>query len=323
MIELFANFSPFLILGVAAIFVLGLGLVLFAISSSSKRSNKLSDRLDQIVAPIPQVANKPVEDQIIGREITGSLLSRTLVNWFNRVLRSLGRFTPAKSIADLEHKLGIAGNPNNLNARKFYALRFLFLFAGIFMAYFINRDLRALNMTTLLLGVMIVFLFYALPVVWLSGRARSRQEEIQRGLPDALDMLAVCASAGLGFDQSLQKISDYWETELGQEFKTVTTEIELGASRAEALRNMSNRLDVKDLTQFIVIITQAEKIGMSYADVLQSQATQMRILRQHRIREAVNKLPAKMIMPLALLIFPAILAVILVPLIPTLMGVFQ
>jgi len=77
--------------------------------------------------------------------------------------------------------------------------------------------------------------------------------------------------------------------------------------------NMSNRLRVDDLTNFITIIVQAEKIGMSYADVLHSQAQQMRIMRQYRAKEIANRLPAKMIIPLALFIFPAIVIVILAP----------
>lgn len=322
MIEFLTNSSLLVVLVIVIASILGLGLVIFAVFSLFKGRDNVSSRLEQIEAPIPQTTNT-LEAQIIGREISGSLVSRTLVNWGNQILRFLGKFTPANSIADLEHKLDIAGNPNNLQARQFYALRFLLLLGGIFIAFFLNRDLSTINSTTLLLSILVIFLFYALPEVWLKGRIRTRQEEIQRGLPDALDMLAVCASAGLGFDQSLQKISNYWDTELGNEFKIVTTEMELGTSRSVALKNMSNRLDVNDLTQFIAIITQAEKIGMSYADVLESQAMQMRIMRQHRVREVVNKLPAKMIIPLALLIFPAILAVILVPLIPTLMGIFQ
>jgi tight adherence protein C len=98
--------------------------------------------------------------------------------------------------------------------------------------------------------------------------------------------------------------------------------MEMGVSRSTALKDMSKRLDVDDLSQFIAIIIQAEMIGMSYADVLQSQALQMRVLRQFRAREIANKLPAKMIIPLATCIFPAILAVILGPAIPTLMDIF-
>jgi tight adherence protein C len=85
---------------------------------------------------------------------------------------------------------------------------------------------------------------------------------------------------------------------------------------------MSSRLDVDDLSQFVAIIVQAEKIGMSYSDVLHSQALQLRVQRQYRAREIANKLPGKMIMPIALLIFPAMLAVILGPSIPILLNLF-
>jgi tight adherence protein C len=135
-------------------------------------------------------------------------------------------------------------------------------------------------------------------------------------------MLSVCASAGLGFDQSLKKISEYWDTELGHELKRVIEEMEMGVSRADALKNLSSRLDVEDLSRFVAILVQAERIGMSYADVLHSQALQMRVLRQLRTREIANKLPAKMILPLVLFIFPAMIAVILGPSIPVLMNIF-
>jgi len=135
-------------------------------------------------------------------------------------------------------------------------------------------------------------------------------------------MLSVCAAAGLGFDQSLQKISDYWETDLGKEFKRTLNEMEMGVSRTTALTNMSNRLDVDDLTSFITIIIQAEQMGMSYADVLHSQAMQLRVMRQYRAREIANKLPAKMIIPLALFIFPAIIIVILSPVFPRILNIF-
>ena len=96
----------------------------------------------------------------------------------------------------------------------------------------------------------------------------------------------------------------------------------MGVSRTTALTNMSDRLDVDDLTSFITIIIQAELMGMSYADVLHSQAMQLRVMRQYRAREMANKLPAKMIIPLALFIFPAIIIVILGPVFPRILNIF-
>jgi len=302
--------------------LLGLGLAGYGISVWLKRAKTITTRLDHYVAaPVVTTSTLPAR-QIIPREISGSLLNRTIIKWFNKILHFLGRFTPEKMAVDLEHKLTIAGHPANLHAANFYALRFLLLVSGIILALLINRDFRNIDRTSLLLGGLTIGLSVIFPGVWLKGKVRSRQFEISRGLPDALDMLSVCASAGLGFDQSIQKISGYWETEFGRELRQVTQEMEMGLSRSEALRNMSDRLDVDDLSRFIAIIIQAEKIGMSYAEVLHSQALQMRVLRQYRARETANKLPAKMIVPVALFIFPALIAVIIGPAIPILMNLF-
>ena len=312
--------SVLLVGAVAIVFMLSVFIFLMVIWF--KKGSRISSRMDQYVAPEAPTAEKTNDTIIIPREIEGSLFSRTIKNWFNKLIQFLARFTPENMAQEMERKLTIAGNPNNLHAGEFYAIRFVVVFAGIVLAIFINRDFQNLENTNLLLGVLSVFIAYFLPDVWLKGKMRARQDEIRRGLPDALDMLSVCASAGLGFDQSLQKISSYWDTELGTELRRVTQDIEMGVSRSEALRNMSNRLDVDDLTRFIAIIIQAEKIGMGYAEVLHSQAAQLRILRQFRAREIANKLPGKMIIPLAIFIFPAMIAVILGPAIPTLFGIF-
>jgi tight adherence protein C len=302
--------------------VIGLAVAIFGMRTWLKKGNKVTSRLATFVAPEVQPNVNAFGGEIIPRELSGSLFSRTLMSWFKAVLQFIGSKTPAKLAVELDHKLEIAGNPYNMHSGEFYAFQFLLLLGGISLAFFINRDFKNINLTSVMMGLFVVFLCLLIPNSWLNGLIRTKQDDIRRGLPDALDMLSVCASAGLGFDQSLQKISDYWDTTLGLEFKRVTHEIEMGVSRGVALKNMSERLDVEDLTRFIAIIIQAEKVGMSYADVLHSQAIQMRVLRQYRAREIANKLPAKMILPLALLIFPALLAVILGPVIPTLFNLF-
>jgi len=312
----------FLILQAVIVAILGIGLAIYGISTWLKRKNKISTRLDQFVAPEIQPDSIPTVSKIIPREISGSLFSRTIISWINKFLYFTGRFTPKKIAIDMDHKLTIAGNPSNLHAGGFFAIRFLVFLAGIILAFLVNRDFKNIDKTSVLYGILGIGMCLAVPVVWLNGRVRSRQDDIRRELPDALDMLSVCASAGLGFDQSMQKISSYWDTELGLEFKHVTHEMEMGVSRAVSLKNMSNRLDVDDLSQFIAITIQAEKIGMSYADVLHSQALQLRVLRQLRAREIANQLPGKMIIPVVIFIFPAMLAVILGPAIPLLMGLF-
>ena len=303
--------------------VLGLSLLIFGFRSWFTKGSKFSTRLNQFVAAeIPQT-NVNNERTIIPREISGSLLNRTFFSWFRKLIHLLGRSTPNTLAVELEHKLTVAGTPFNLHAAEFFALRFVSISAGFLLAIYINRDIKNLNLNSIFFGLLVLVFLSVLPDVWLRGRIRSRQNELSRGLPDALDMLSVCASAGLGFDQSLQKISAYWDTELGREFHRVTQEMEMGVSRVAALKNMSERVDVNDISQFIAISIQAEKIGMSYAEVLRSQALQMRELRRFRAREIANKLPGKMIIPIVLFIFPSIMAVILGPAIPQVLNLLD
>ncbi len=318
------NDQSYIILGVVG-GVFGLAIAIYGILSGIMGKNKMSSRIDQFVTSdgLPQdYQGDQTKSQFVPREISGSLFSRTIISWIKNILNFFGKFTPAKQAAEIEHLLEIAGNPGNLRAGDFYAIRFLLLIASFVVAFLINRDFQNIDRQTLLFGAGVIVIALLIPNYWLKGKARKRQDEIRRGLPDALDMLSVCASAGLGFDQSMQKISSYWETELGREIKRTTQEMEMGISRAVALRNLSNRLNVDDLTRFVALIIQAERVGMSYADVLHSQADQMRVQRMYRARELANKLPGKVILPIGIFIFPAIIAVILGPAIPTLMNIF-
>jgi tight adherence protein C len=146
---------------------------------------------------------------------------------------------------------------------------------------------------------------------------------IRRGLPDALDMLSVCAIAGLGFDQSMRRVSEHWDTPISNEFGRVVAEMEMGVSRREALRSMAERLNVSELSSFVSVIIQSEQLGMSIADTLHAQAEQMRIERRFRAQEIARTIPIKMLIPLAFLIFPALMAIIIGPAVPALIELFQ
>ena len=314
--------QTYLLIGMTA-GILVIGLIVFIIVRSMSKRNKISSRMDEFVAiDALHTEGTSKSRQIVQREISGSLFSRTIASWLERVIQFLGKFTPDRMSKEMEHKLMIAGNPANLNGQKLFAIRIVLMLIGVIVAFLLNSDFQNIDNISLLMGGGILFLCVFFPSIWLSGQARNRQDEVRRALPDALDMLSVCASAGLGFDQSLQKISTYWDTELGREIKRTIQEMEMGITRSEALRNLSQRLEVNDLSQFVAIITQAEKIGMSYADVLTSQANQLRIMRQVRAREMANKLPAKIIIPVLLFIFPALIAVIMGPIVPIFMNLF-
>jgi len=325
MSDLLNNSTLLIVIFATVLGLLGFLVVIAGAMLFKRTEGGVSRRVQDFVTDQGSKRSEPAVKarQLLPRDINGSLMSRTISPFFKKIVDYFGRFTPVSSVEKTNHELSIAGNPMNMRAQQFYGVRVLILFIGIALAVWINWNHIPFDNTRLLMGALILAVALLLPLMWLRSEVRKAQDEIRRNLPDALDMLSVCASAGLGFDQSLQKITEYWPTALGKELRRVTQEMEMGVSRSQALRNMSDRLGVDELSSFIAIIIQAEEMGMSFADVLHSQADQMRILRQYRAKEIANKMPAKMIIPLAVFIFPALIAVILGPVIPTLMDAFK
>jgi hypothetical protein len=147
----------------------------------------------------------------------------------------------------------------------------------------------------------------------LSSRITRRQKEIRKAMPDALDLLTICVEAGLGFDAAMQKVFEKWDNELARAFGRVIREIQLGKLRREALRDMATRLGVEEMTSFVAAVIQSEQLGVSMAHVLRIQSDQMRVRRRQMAEEEAHKAPIKMLIPMALLIFPSICIVLMTP----------
>lgn len=295
-----------------------LGVTFLAYSGSFLDAHQVSQRIETFV----------IEDQSERRsremgarriDFSESLLNRTIIPLFSRFFSALGRFTPAQSIDKINRDLALAGVAF-LKAQQYYAVRMLLM--GLGLAWFVFDYFRNPNMDTLMRSTAVVIVMFIVPVLWLRMKVARRQEEIRRSIPDALDMLSISTAAGLGFDQSLMKVSQFFKSAAAEEFARVVSEIEVGVSRQDALRNFSNRVGISEIASFVAVIIQSEILGMSIADVLHAQAEQMRIQRQYRAKELAQRLPVKMMVPLALLILPALLAVLLGPTIPALLDIF-
>ncbi len=313
--QLIFQISISMVLGIA-------GLVILILGARWLTSGSFSKRLVQYVeVPMDDTQRRANAVRMQSRIITGSFFSRTFIPAVRSVGRFFGRVTPRGAIEGLEQKLLVAGNPLGLGAKEFYGISLVSAFLGVYLAFMIIR--RGTEMINVVLSILILILLYFFPKVWLQSRVTRRQNGVRKGLADALDMLSVCATAGLGFDQSLQRVSEYWDTPIGHEFGRIVSEMEMGLSRRDALRNLSDRLEIREISSFVALILQTEQLGMSISDTLHAQADQMRIERRFRAQEQAQKAPIKMLIPMALLIFPALLAVILGPAIPTLMEVFR
>jgi tight adherence protein C len=169
---------------------------------------------------------------------------------------------------------------------------------------------------TLIFSIYFGVMGYILPSWSVGRRVRGRQKEMQKALPDALDMLVVSVEAGLGLNQALVRVSEEiyrLSPVLSEQLALVNLEIRAGTSREEALRNLGERTGLQDISSLVGMLIQTERFGTSVAQALRVHADTMRTKRRQRAEEAAAKTTIKMIFPLVFCIFPALFVVILGP----------
>ncbi len=306
---------------VLAIFLAGTGVVLLGIGLRWYAAHRFDERMRGLIGDDQtEPDEKSVSRSLLlqNRDLTGSFVQRVIIPPVRKILNILGQLSPAGTVESLRTQLIIAGTPLGLGPREFFSIRIIFVAAGLVLFIFFFQ--LGLNQINLITGLALLFFCFYSPLLWLRGRVRYRQNLIRLGLPDALDLLTVCSSAGLGFDQSLQRVSEHLKTPVAIELGRVTAEMDMGLSRKEALKNLADRLQVNELTSFVSFIIQSDQLGMSISDTLLAQADQMRMDRRFRAQEQAQRIPTKMLFPMVLLIFPALLAIILGPAMPRLLG---
>ena len=158
-----------------------------------------------------------------------------------------------------------------------------------------------------------MFIGYYLPEWVLRSRSGKRQGAMRRALPDALDLLSITVEAGLGFDAAVSRVSKQAGGPLGEELYRVLQEMQIGKSRADALRDLGERTTIPELKSFVLAMIQADIFGISIAKVLHVQANEMRVKRRQRAEEKAQKVPVKIVFPLLTCIFPSLLVVLLGP----------
>ncbi len=157
---------------------------------------------------------------------------------------------------------------------------------------------------------------FFLPNLIVRLQEKKRRDEIRQYLPDAIDLLEVCVTSGIGLDMAWNMVAEeigHVSAVLGNAMDLSNFEMHLGASRTQAMRNMAMRTGADQLSSLAAILVQSERFGTSVATALQEFASWMREERHMRAEEAAEKLPMKLLFPMALFIFPAIMVVALGP----------
>lgn len=298
------------------IYILG-GLVLvgaIAVVIVSLRRNDQGDDSDPLQARLAEFIQRGDVSSLEEIELSQPFSERVLVPIVRKIAEFSVRFTPQKAIQNVTKMMELAGNPWPIDAPTFFAIRFVLaiVFGGLAIAYLLISPPVDSSKNLLYIGGA-AFLGSFMPASMLTSKIKKRQTEVRKAMPDALDLLTICVEAGLGFEAAMSKVAEKWDNELALAFSRTLREIQLGKVRRDSLKDMSDRLGIAEMTSFVAAIIQSEQLGVSMAKVLRIQADQMRMKRRQAAEEQAQKAPIKMIIPMALLIFPSIMIIILVP----------
>jgi len=167
-----------------------------------------------------------------------------------------------------------------------------------------------------LMAVWAALMGYVAPTFIVRSRITKRQKQMQKALPDALDLLVVCVEAGLGLNQAMVRVAEEIERVspvLSEQVGLVNLEIRAGTPRDVAFRNLGDRTGVQDIKSLMAMLIQTDRFGTSIAQALRTHADTMRTKRRQRAEEAAAKTTIKLVFPLVLFIFPALFVIILGP----------
>jgi tight adherence protein C len=225
------------------------------------------------------------------------------------ILVSLGRrYTPAGYVESTRKKLSSLGYRGDRSMDRFLAFR-----VGTVVAIPVTTLALSALKVSLLATLLVAAALLIGPDAVLSRKVGERQTEIQRTLPDILDLLTISVEAGLGFEQALDRTITSIPGALSDEFARMLGEVRTGAGRATAMRALEQRVDVEEVSAFALAIVQADTFGVSISRVLRAQAEEMRLKRRQLAQVKAQKAPVKMMIPMVFCIFPALFVIVLGP----------
>ena len=301
--------------------VLGVLLVLVAILlvASATTSDAEASGVGKSLAVLQAMTSAPKEltdeiDRPFSERVWEPLQARTL---------GLGRrLSGADSAERIRRKLDLAGNPPGWTVDRVTSGKIVGAVAGLVVALLFSLMLGAGTPVRIavVLGGLVVGFFG--PNLYLYQKAYDRSLQIQRDLPDAIDLMTISVESGLGFDAAVQQVSRNTDGPLADEFSRVLREMQIGQGRSEALRSMAERTNVDDLKSFVSAMVQADSFGVPVGQVLRVQSSEMRVKRRQRAEEKAQQVPVKITVPLIFCILPCLFVAVMGPAVISIMDSF-
>ena len=303
------------------LFIMGVLLVFTALGllGSAMRNAAPSSGVARSIELIEAMTTAPSE---LTKDLDKSFGERVLIPLQNRFSGIGRRLSGADSAERIRRKLDLAGNPPGWSVDRVMSGKVVGAIAGFVGGVLFSFMLGGFAIKLVVIAGATVAGFFA-PSMYLYQRTYDRSKRMQRELPDAIDLLTISVESGLGFDAALQQVAHNTEGPLAEEFSRVLREMQIGSSRSEALRALSERTNLMELRSFVSAMVQADAFGIPIANVLRVQSSEMRVKRRQRAEEKAQQVPVKMTIPLIFCILPSLFIVIMGPAVIQVMDSFS
>ncbi|CAN5694428.1 type II secretion system F family protein [soil metagenome] len=306
----------------AAFGVAGIGAIAAGVAGNGaeRRGSSATAYLRSLDGVDDGEGGQPLDD--FSRRLSQPFLDRILSPAIGKLVATVTSVTPSDHRVRIRTKLAQAGLDLRRRPEEIIAAQV----AGAVIGFLLGIAVLLSGSFSPLLGILATALLLALgafaPMAWLSRKVDERMQAIRADLPDTLDLLAISVEAGVGLEGAMAVVTDRFDSPLAEEIGRTLQEMGLGLTRRDALSNLKQRSQVPELSSFVGALIQADALGMPLGRVLKVQATEMRSKRRQWARERAAKLPVKILFPLVLCIFPAVMVVVLGPAISQLKGAF-
>lgn len=252
-------------------------------------------RLATVLEPLPGQADKP----------RGTL----------QAVSKLGKMM-SKPSSSLRQELAMAGLHGDAAAPVYMGAKFLLLFVGVAASVLLGTMVEIDWPFKVAATIVLAGILFFVPNMVVGSMLSKRQNEVREHLPDAIDLLEICVSSGMGMETAWNLVGDEFRQVspvLADEITLTNLEIHLGVPRATAMRHMAARTGADELGSLVAILIQSERFGTSIAEALQVFASSMRETRSSRIEENAEKMAVKLLFPMILFIFPLVLVIVAGP----------
>ena len=302
------------------LFILGIALVLLAIILvGSALSTTTESGVSRSLAVLEAMTNAPKE---MSAELDRSFGDRVLAPMQTRATRIGRRISGADTAERIRRKLDLAGNPAGWTVDRVLSGKVIGAIGGLMGGVVFSLMLSSPAVKIIIIAGATVVGFFG-PNLYLYQKAHERSEVLQRGLPDAIDLLTISVESGLGFDAAVQQVARNTEGPIAEEFSRVLREMQIGSGRADALRAMGERTNVADVRTFVGAMVQADAFGIPIAQVLRIQSAEMRVKRRQRAEEKAQQVPVKITIPLIFCILPTLFIAVMGPAVISIMESFK